>query len=343
MALTDWRSLHGEHFDGCRVMVTGGAGFIGSHLSEALIELGAEVVVIDDLSGGDVANFATYRDAAGDRLQFVQGCILDRELLDQAMRGCAYVFHQAALGSVPRSIEVPGRYVDVNITGTCNVLEAARTSGVQRLMLASSSSIYGDSPVLPKVESMPLRPKSPYAASKAADEMLLRAHADCYELDTVSLRYFNIFGPRQNANSAYAAVIAAFAKALGEGTAPVIFGDGEQSRDFTFVENAVHANLLAARAQRPLGGEAINVACGDRITVNQLATAMANCYGQPDVQSVYQPPRAGDVRDSLADLALAEELLGYRPIVDFAQGLDATVQWYQEQAPAGSTTTAGQG
>jgi len=332
MALTDWRSLHGEHFDGRRVLVTGGAGFIGSHLCEALVELGAEVVVIDDLSGGDTTNFATFQDAAGERLQFIQGCILDRELLDQAVRGCAYVFHQAALGSVPRSIELPSRYVAVNITGTLNVLEAARANGVRRLVLASSSSIYGDSPTLPKVESMALRPKSPYAASKAADEMLLRSHADCYDLDTVSLRYFNIFGPRQNANSAYAAVIAAFAKALGEGTAPVIFGDGEQSRDFTFVENAVHANLLAARAEGPLRGEAMNVACGERITVNQLATAMAARYGQPDVQPVYQPIRAGDVRDSLADLSLAGQRIGYQPIIPFEQGLDATVQWYQEQS-----------
>lgn len=334
MALTDWRSLHGEHFDGRRVMVTGGAGFIGSHLCEALVQLGAAVVVIDDLSGGDTANFATFEATAGDRLQFIQGCILDRELLAEAMQGCSYVFHQAALGSVPRSIEMPDRYVDVNVNGTFAVLEAAREGGVRRLVLASSSSIYGDSPTLPKVESMPMRPKSPYAASKAADEMLLRAHADCYDLDTVSLRYFNIFGPRQNANSAYAAVIAAFAKALGEGAAPVIFGDGEQSRDFTFVENAVHANLLAARADEPLRGEAMNVACGDRITVNQLAAAMATRYGQADVQPIYQPIRAGDVRDSLADLSLAGQRIGYQPIIPFEQGLDATVQWYQEQSGA---------
>ncbi len=332
MALTDWRSLHGEHFEGRRVMVTGGAGFIGSHLCEALIELGAEVVVIDDLSGGDVANFASFSDTAGDRLLFIKGCILDRGLLEKAMSGCSYVFHQAALGSVPRSVEMPGRYVEVNINGTFNVLDAAREGGVRRLVLASSSSIYGDSPTLPKIESMPLRPKSPYAASKAADEMLLRAHADCYGIDTVSLRYFNIFGPRQNANSAYAAVIAAFAKALGEGSAPVIFGDGEQSRDFTFVENAVHANLLAARAEESLGGEAMNIACGDRITVNQLAAAMARRYGQADVQPIYQPPRAGDVRDSLADLELAQTRIGYRPIIGFEQGLDATVSWYQEQS-----------
>lgn len=336
MALTDWRSLHGEHFDGQRVMVTGGAGFIGSHLCEALLDLGAEVVVFDDLSGGDIANFSTFSATAGERLKFIKGCILDRELLSQSIAGCLYVFHQAALGSVPRSVETPGRYVDVNITGTFNVLDTAREHGIRRVVLASSSSIYGDSPTLPKIESMPLRPKSPYAASKAADEMLLQAHADCYDVDTVALRYFNIFGPRQNANSAYAAVIAAFAKALGEGNAPVIFGDGEQSRDFTFVENAVHANLLAARAESPLRGEAMNIACGDRITVNQLVHAMAKRYGQPGVQPIYQSPRAGDVRDSLADLTLAQSRIGYRPIIGFEQGLDATVQWYQEQSISGT-------
>jgi nucleoside-diphosphate-sugar epimerase len=318
-----WKSLHGSHFINVRVLVTGGAGFIGSHLAEALVQLGARVVVLDDLSGGSRENLRCFGP-----VEFVEGSILDRPLLDRCTAGCQYVFHQAALGSVPRSLEAPALYNDVNAVGTLNVLEAARRANVRRLLFAASSSAYGINPV-PWVETMPSIPRSPYAATKVAGEALLRAYAVSYGLDTASLRYFNIFGPRQNANSAYAAVIAAFAKALIAGQAPSIHGDGEQSRDFTFVANAVHANLLAAARPQPIGGEVINVGCGTRISVNQLAQSMATALGKPGEQPLHEPERVGDIRHSFADLQKAQTLLGYQPIVEFAAGLEQTIAWYR--------------
>jgi nucleoside-diphosphate-sugar epimerase len=242
------------------------------------------------------------------------------------------VFHQAALGSVPGSVEQPRQYNDVNTNGTLNVLEAAREAKVQRVMFAASSSAYGENPV-PWVESQPPLPVSPYAATKLAGEGLLRAYAGSYGksegLDTASLRYFNIFGPRQNANSAYVAVIAAFAKALLAGKRPVIYGDGEQSRDFTFVANAVHANLLAAGREERINGEVINVGCGERISVNQLASNMANALKRPDLTPVHEAERAGDIRHSFADLHRAAEMLGYQPIVGVQKGLEQTMAWYK--------------
>ncbi|MDB5294150.1 MAG: biosynthesis protein WbpP [Phycisphaerales bacterium] len=322
--LTDWVALHGDAFKGRKALVTGGAGFIGSHLAEALFRLGAAVVVLDDLTGGAVDNLKHLP-----AVHFVRGSILDSNLLARCVAGCDVVFHQAALGSVPASVNHPRRYHEVNAGGTLNVLEAARLAGVRRVMFAASSSAYGDSEALPKVETMPVWAKSPYAATKAAGEAMLRAWSDSYGLDTVSLRYFNIFGPRQNANSAYAAVIAAFAKALLAGTAPVIYGDGEQSRDFTYVDNAVHANLLAARAPGRLGGVVLNVACGARVTVNELAAEMARRLGRPDLAASHQPDRAGDVKHSQADLSAARAALGYEPVVNFQAGLAATVDWYR--------------
>lgn len=319
----DWTSLHAQHFAGSRALVTGGAGFIGSHLAEALVRLGAQVIVIDDLSGGDRANLQSFGP-----LEFIEGSILDRDLLARCTRGCRYVFHQAALGSVPRSVKQPRLYNDVNTTGTLNVLEAAREAKVRRVLFAASSSAYGENPV-PWLETMPPMPKSPYAATKLAGEGLLRAYAHSYGLDTASLRYFNIFGPRQNANSAYAAVIAAFAKALLAGQRPVIYGDGEQSRDFTFVANAVHANLLAARRPEPIRGEVINVGCAGRISVNQLAHDMARAVGKDDLKPIHQPERAGDIKHSFADLSRTTQMLGYKPIVDFQLGLRQTIAWYQ--------------
>tara|TARA_R110002111_G_scaffold113152_1_gene173708 strand:- start:226 stop:1233 length:1008 start_codon:yes stop_codon:yes gene_type:complete len=329
MAIIDWRKQHGDFFDGGRAFVTGGAGFIGSHLTEALIDLGVSVTVIDDLSGGDVENFDTYKDRAGDKLNFVEGSILDADLLKKLIDGCDYVFHQAALGSVPRSVELPVLYNEVNTTGTLNVLEAARAGGVKRVMFAASSSAYGDSETLPKIETMPVKAKSPYAANKVACEALMRAYAGSYGLDTACLRYFNIFGPRQNANSAYAAVIAAFASSLIAGEHPVIFGDGEQSRDFTFVDNAVHANLLAARCEKKIGGEVLNVAVGQRVSVNELAAMMAKLMGRPELTPEHREERAGDVKHSLADLNLTRETIGYEPVVGFEQGLEPTVRWYE--------------
>jgi nucleoside-diphosphate-sugar epimerase len=310
-----------------RILVTGGAGFIGSHLAAALRALSCNVVVLDDLSGGNESNL---RHIPG--VHFIRGSILDTNLLPRCCNGCDLIFHQAALGSVPASVNNPRRYVEVNVGGTLNVLEAARLAGAKRVLFAASSSAYGDSEVLPKVETMPPSPKSPYAATKLAGEALMRAYAGSYGLDTVSLRYFNIFGPRQNANSAYAAVLAAFAKALLAGNAPTIYGDGEQSRDFTHVDNAVHANLLAARAEQAIGGEVINVACGQRVTVNELAMQSAAALGRPELKPVYAGERAGDVKHSLAGLDLARQLLGYQPMVSFENGLRQTLAWYKSQS-----------
>jgi UDP-glucose 4-epimerase len=320
---TDWHRLHGDAFRGRRVLITGGAGFIGSHLAEVLFALGASVVVLDDLSGGSRANVAGFPS-----VELVVGSILDAGLVARCSAGCRFVFHQAALGSVPASVEKPRLFNDVNTTGTLNVLEAARAAGVGRVMFAASSSAYGENPV-PWVETMEPMPKSPYAATKVAGEALLRAYSGSYGLDTAPLRYFNIFGPRQNANSAYAAVIAAFAKAVLAGKRPVIYGDGEQSRDFTYIDNVVHANLLAARRATPVGGEVINVGCGSRISVNELARKVAQMLGRSDLKPDYQPERAGDIKHSFADLARARSLLGYEPIVAFDAGLDQTLAWYR--------------
>ncbi|MEM9419781.1 MAG: NAD-dependent epimerase/dehydratase family protein [Planctomycetota bacterium] len=344
MALTDWKSLHGDAFTGRRALVTGAAGFIGSHLCEALTTLGAEVVALDDLSGSDGswANLNTFFTG-----RQVTGTILDADLVADAMQGCDLVFHQAAMGSVPRSVTMPRRYHENNTTGTLNVLEAARAAGVSRVMFAASSSAYGDTPTLPKTETMPVLPRSPYAANKVACEALMRAYAISYApgtsntsesgvetsgVDTVNLRYFNIFGPRQNANSAYAAVIAAFATALLNGKRPAIYGDGEQSRDFTFIDNAVHANLLAARAEGQLAGTVCNVACGQRVSVNQLAADMAELLGKPELKPEHREARTGDVKHSLADLDHTRATLGYEPIVDFKDGLAATVEWYAAES-----------
>jgi nucleoside-diphosphate-sugar epimerase len=326
-SLTDWRSLHGSTFAGARVLITGGAGFIGSHLAQALCLLEGRVVVIDDLnpfSGSSRKNL----DGLGE-IDFVHASILDTAALKSCTRDCTLVFHEAAMGSVPRSVEDPRYFHEVNATGTLNVLEAARAAGARRVMFAASSSAYGDSPALPKVETMAPQPRSPYAANKVAGEALMAAYSASYGLDTAVLRYFNIFGPRQSASNAYAAVIAAFASALLNGKAPVIYGDGEQSRDFTYVDNVVHANLLAARSARPLDGEPVNVACGKRVSVNELFALMARLTGHADLKADYQAPRTGDVKDSLADLTAATRLLNYRPIVDFPAGLAATVDWYR--------------
>jgi UDP-glucose 4-epimerase len=305
-----------------QVLVTGGAGFIGSHLVEALAALGADAVVLDNLVGGDRNN------VAGFRCEFLEGSILDAEILDRATRGCRYVFHLAALGSVPHSVEQPMEYHQVDATGTLMVLQAARRAGVRRVMYAASSSAYGERPGLPKTEAMPPDPRSPYAAAKLAGEAYLLAFAASYGLDSVSLRYFNIFGPRQNANSAYAAVIAAFAKAILSNQPPTIYGDGTHSRDFTFVHNAVHANLLAARYQQPLGGEVFNVACGQRISVEELAWMTCRILDGGGLKPVFAAERAGDVKHSQADLSRIRQVLSYEPIVDFATGLDATLKWY---------------
>ncbi len=329
--MIQWQELYADFFQNQRCLITGGAGFIGSHLAEALLTLGAQVVVLDDLSGGEKGNLQFYFNDPGrypGTLEFVESSILEIPTLEGAVKDCRFVFHQAAIPSVPRSIEHPRLFHDVNVTGTLNVLEAARQNGVQRITFAASSSAYGDSPTLPKVESMPPRCKSPYAANKLAGEQMLRAYADSYDIDAASLRYFNIFGPRQNANSVYSGVIAILCTRLIGGLPVTVHGE-EFSRDFTYVANAVHANLLAARNETPLNGEVINVACGIRVTILELAQTIASLLGREDLEPAVGPARAGDVKDSLADLNLAKELLGYEPIVGFEQGLKATLDWYQ--------------
>ncbi len=323
--MTDWRALHRDSFLGARALVTGGAGFIGSHIVEALTTLGASIVVLDDLSG----TFDSTSNIDPFKVEFVRGSVLDANAIGSAIRGCKYVFHLAALGSVPHSVERPLEYHEADATGCVRVLEAARHAGVKRVVYSASSSAYGNSQELPKRETMPTQAISPYAAAKLAGEGYMCAYANSYGLDTACLRYFNIFGPRQNANSAYAAVIAAFAKAIIGGKAPTIFGDGLQSRDFTYVHNAVHANLLAARSEKPINGDVINVACGERIDLNLLAPLMCELLGRPDLKPVYAPERAGDVKHSQADLTKARAVLGYSPVVEFKAGLRETVDWYK--------------
>jgi nucleoside-diphosphate-sugar epimerase len=310
------------------VLVTGAAGFIGSHLCQSLVQIGADVVGLDDLSHGSWDNL----EDVGPQVDQHTVSILDAAAVSDAVRGCRYVFHQAALGSVPRSIDEPELYHQVNVTGTLNVLQAAHRAGVKRVVFAASSSAYGDPPVDgPKVESMPPLPRSPYAATKLAGEHMMRAWAHSFGLDTVSLRYFNIFGPRQSPASTYAAVIAAFAKALHEGRGGTIFGDGSQSRDFTHVANVVHANLLAATAQGDLMGEVFNVGCGGRIDLNRLHGAMARLWGRADLAPTYAPVRAGDILHSQADIASIGGRLGYEPIVGFEEGLADAVAWYRRR------------
>lgn len=313
-------TAHRSSYQGRAVCVTGGAGFIGSHLVDALVECGAKVTVLDDFSNGREDNLC----GAGRAARVVRGSVCDAGAIDQALAGCDVVFHQAALGSVPRSIEMPQKYQEVNALGTLQVLEAARRHGVRRVVYAASSSAYGQAQSLPKVECMRPEPVSPYACTKLAGEHMLRTWCACYGLQGVSLRYFNIFGPRQRHDSPYAAVVPLFARHLREGTPPTIYGDGRTTRDFTFVANAVEANLLAGATSRPLAGETVNVACGVRYSLLQLLETMAGLLG---VQSKprFEPERAGDVKDSQADIRAAEALLGYRVLVPFEEGLRRTL------------------
>jgi len=332
MSLIKWNDVHGNAFIGSRSLVTGGAGFIGSNIANALLTLGGSVTILDDLSGSDRGAVDRMLAQFPKQVTFTEASILDRSAVAQAVSECDYVFHEAAAVSVPESVEKPEYYHDVDVTGTVYVLEAARKANVKRLMFAASAAAYGNNPELPKVETMNPEPMSPYAAAKVASEAMLRAYGACYDLDTVSLRYFNVFGPGQNANSAYAAVIAAFANILSKGQAPTIFGDGQQSRDFVHIDNVVHANLLAARCDKALDGHCFNVAVGQAITITTLAKAMARDMGRPDLEPTFGPERAGDVKHSLANIDQAHQWLGYEPLVDFESGLRQTVQWYSSQA-----------
>jgi nucleoside-diphosphate-sugar epimerase len=315
------------------VLVTGGAGFIGSHLVDALLAAGARVRVLDDLSTGDAANLAHVRD----RIVFVQGDIRDAATCRKACEGVRYVFHQAALGSVPRSLADPAASIAVNVAGTANVFAAARDAHVQRIVYASSSSVYGDSPEQPRREGAEGRPLSPYALSKRMNEELAETFGRCFEMELVGLRYFNVYGPRQRPDGPYAAVVPRFFHACVAGVSPVIYGDGTQSRDFTFVADAARANVLAALAPASACGRAYNVGSGRSTSVRELLRLVgqaAGACGEP----AYEPARSGDVRDSRADLSLVSFNVGYAPEVDLAAGLESAAPAYREprgQALAG--------
>ncbi|WP_165068043.1 SDR family oxidoreductase [Paludisphaera rhizosphaerae] len=303
-----------------RVLVTGGAGFIGSHLVEALLADGHPVRVLDDLSTGRAANL----DAVRDRIEFIEASASDFSACQRATKDVAYVFHEAAIPSVPRSVAEPLPSHESGPTATLNVLEASRLAGVRRVMFAASSSAYGESPTLPKVETMLPDPLSPYAAGKLAGEHYVRVYARTMGLDGVSLRYFNVFGPRQDPSSPYSGVISLFIKAMARGDRPKIYGDGLQTRDFTYVADVVQANLAAMRREEPLEGRALNVGGGRRVSLLDLVAALNAILGTA-LQPELLPARAGDVRDSLAGLDRIAEELGYKPSVDFAEGLRRTV------------------
>ena len=310
-------------------LVTGGAGFIGSHLSEELVRRGHRVRVADSLITGKRSNLDHIQG-----IEFLEGDLADIDVAHKAVDGCEYVLHQAAIPSVPRSVKDPLTSNRANVDATLNVLLASRDAGVKRLVFAASSSAYGDTPTLPKHENMPTNPLSPYALQKVIGEDYLRLFTRLYGLETVSIRYFNVFGPRQDPSSPYSGVISVFATALLENRPPTIFGDGNQTRDFTYVANVVDGVLRACEAPRA-SGEIINVATGGRISLNQLFEEMRKLVGGT-LTPVYEEPRKGDVRDSQADITKARELLGYQPTVSFEEGLRKTIEWYRtaEAVPA---------
>jgi nucleoside-diphosphate-sugar epimerase len=309
------------------VLVTGGAGFIGSNLTEALLQRGHSVRVLDDFSTGKRENLVFNE--AYPSFEIIEGDIRDLSTCHKAVEGMEYVFHQGALPSVQRSVEDPETSNAVNVGGTLNILLAAREKGVKRVMYAASSSVYGDTPTLPKHEEMPPNPLSPYALQKHVGEHYCRLFYQLYGLETISLRYFNIFGPKQDPNSLYSAVIPKFIDALLQGRPPIIFGDGEQSRDFTYIENVVQANILAMSAEH-LHGEAINIACGQRISLNQLLIVLKEIIGSKQ-SPIYQDPRKGDVKHSLADIRKGKEIVNYEPKVGIEIGLKKTVEFFQRQ------------
>ncbi|MBI3447982.1 MAG: SDR family oxidoreductase [Acidobacteria bacterium] len=309
-------------------VVTGGAGFIGSNIVERLLREGERVRVVDNFATGRRENIdAASRAAGGARPEILEGDLADVEVARRAVDGASYVLHQAAIPSVPRSVADPVRTHAANITATLNLLQAAREKGVERFVYASSSSAYGDTPVLPKVETMPTSPLSPYAIQKLGGEQYARVFHALYRLPTVSLRYFNIFGPRQDPASEYAAVIPRFITMMAAGKSPTIYGDGKQTRDFCYIDNAVDANLLACRAGDSALGRAFNVACGRRISLLDLVRIVNGILGA-DVAPRHDPPRAGDVRDSLADVSAAHEHLGYDPKVHLEEGLARTAAFF---------------
>jgi len=305
-------------------LVTGGAGFIGSHLAAAMSAAGGRVRILDDLSTGHRENL----EEIGGDIEFVQGSVADQELLPKVLENVELIFHEAAIPSVPRSVEAPRNTHIASVDGTFSLLLAAKEAGVKRVVYAASSSAYGDQPTLPKVEHMSPDPLSPYAVAKLVGEYYCRVFTRVYGLETVSLRYFNVFGPRQHPGSPYSGVVSRFISALMNDERPQIFGDGEQSRDFTYIDNVVGANLSAASAPNA-PGKVINVANGERVTLNQLLEELKQITGRTDVIAQQHEPRVGDVRHSLADITMARELLGYESKVDLRSGLQRTLDWWK--------------
>lgn len=310
-----------------KALITGGAGFIGSHLAEALCRMGAQVIVLDNLSLGAVRNLAWKRNS--DALDFVQGDVLDEKLVQRLVAGCDWVFHEAALPSVPRSVAEPIKSNANNVDATLQLLVLARDAGVKRFMFASSSSIYGDVDVPYKHEGLPPNPLSPYALQKYAAEKYCQLFHRLYGMQTVSLRYFNVFGPRQAFDSPYSGVIAKFCTTMLAGKEPVIFGDGLQARDFTYIENVVQANLLAAEAPaEKAAGKVFNVAAGQSISLLQLVADL-NRLTKQNLKPRFESPRAGDVRSSMADISAAQQDLGYKVKVTWQDGLERTLDFYR--------------
>ena len=307
-----------------RVLVTGGAGFIGSNIVDALLrDASFTVRVLDSFATGHRANLAH---CVSD-IELVEGDIRDHETVEVALDGVQLVLHQAALPSVSRSVNAPVTTNAVNVEGTLKLLSVARRAGVRRVVLASSSSVYGDSRTLPKTEDMPPRPMSPYAVTKLAAEEFCRVFSSIYGIETIALRYFNVFGPRQDPTSQYSGVVAKFMSCALRGTPYAVCDDGTQSRDFTFVDNVVHANLLALRAPHAQG-EVVNIACGSRVTLLDMIAELNSLVGR-DIGVEHLPPRPGDIRHSQASIAAAASLLGYKPIVGFSEGLSRTLDWYR--------------
>jgi nucleoside-diphosphate-sugar epimerase len=308
-------------------LVTGGAGFIGSSIAEALLARGDRVRVLDDFSSGRRANLETLPG----KVEVIEGSVVDPETVARAVEGVEVVFHQAAIPSVVRSVENPQASMLAGVQGTTVVLDVARRAGVRRVVYAGSSSVYGDTPTLPKVESMTPRPLSPYAASKLAGEHMMRIFAQLYGIETLTLRYFNVFGVRQDPKGEYAAVIPKFITAAVRRERPVVFGDGEQTRDFCYIDNVVRANLLAASTSRKLGGEFVNLACGEKTSLNQLLSIIGDIAGAK-LDAEHRPARPGDVRDSLADISAARALLGFEPTVDVREGLRRTYAAFKSRS-----------
>lgn len=314
-----------------RACVTGGAGFIGSHLVGQLVRAGVDTVVLDDLSTGREENLTAFES----EITFHRGTILSTNDIDKACAGCDVIFHLAAYVSAPGSVQEPAKCREINETGTFNVLEAARRAGVRRVVFTSSSAVYGDGQALPKQEAHVAEPTSPYGLSKAVGELMMSTWSACYGLETASLRLFNVYGPGQQADSAYAAVIAAFMAAVTEERNPIVYGDGTQTRDFIFVEDVAQAFLLAGLRAEPMHGDVFNIGRGEGVSVLELAEGVISAAGRNDVSPEYQPPRAGDIMHSCADITRARQTLGFEPRVSLEEGLAQTLAWYEpSRAPA---------